>query len=148
MGLIYLPHKGSVPFEFAYLENNQRLIIRQSPFICEEGVDNLISLKKGSYIIKDSVLYIRGTRIGWLYIIDYLHSYDGWGCGSFYYPRKSIMDQLENPPEVKSFKKGIFKKTKNLIKFTENMPRWYKTKKEELFEIAISAFVLDESKLK
>jgi hypothetical protein len=135
---------------FAYFVDN-RIYITTKPLECKLE-SKYVSLKNVQYTIKDSVLYLRGTRLYFQYlpdVSDLIILYSSKICNDteVYTISKDKLDLLENPPEIKeiTMHRRLLKNKKIMgYELGENDKRWFKLKLEEPFEIAMSNFLLKE----
>lgn len=134
-------------FDFAIIKDRCELILRNTPLACDYR-DDLISLQNGKYRIEDDILYIKAERAFWKYLPEYCERIDLWSSRQIYLPNKRFLENIENPPEVKTvIIKRWWRNNKKIqaIELSPEDPTWYKQKEISLFEMAISNFRLNES---
>jgi len=139
-------NKESDKFDFAYLADNTRLVLRQEAFPCEKRTD-LISLQDGIYRISDGVLYIKATRTNWRYLPDYCCKVDVMSSRKIFKLYNWFIDNVKNPPisrEVIIHRWWMWNKKIQAVEFFDGDSLWFQESKEYPFEIAISNFQLIE----
>jgi hypothetical protein len=139
-------NKESDKFDFAYLADNTSLVLRKEAFPCEKRTD-LISLQDGIYRISEGVLYVKATRTNWRYISDCCIKVDTWGSRRIYEPYKWFLENIKNPPMIKTVtihRWWMWDKKIQAFELEDGDPLWYQENKEYPFEIAISNFQLIE----
>jgi hypothetical protein len=127
-------------------KEEHKFFILDRPF---EAGPAYICLKDVSYLIKEGVLYIQGTQLFYLYRSQFLERLDLWGLREIYIVRSEHnYNLLEDPPKLSEI--VIHRWWRNNKKFqgiefmNERVLSWYKLKREEPFEYAMSSFILEE----
>ena len=145
---------GASKVKFAYFDNEVKtfVISNREEFVGSPRFPQDISLKDVEYKIYEGVLYVHGTRI---HHFHFNHIFDLATVWSEKFVYMIISEeknsQLEHPFEVTDvyIKRWWWKPKKirgiDLTDVNEDYHKWYKRKKEEPFEFAISNFKLIEN---
>jgi hypothetical protein len=129
-------------------KRDNQFYVLNKPF--KGGESNFVCLKDTRYMIKEGVLYIQGTQLFYLHYTQFLEKLELWSLRDIYIVDNEYnYNLLEEPPKISEI--TIHRWWRNNKKFHgievvngEDFPHWYKLKREEPFEYAMSSFILEE----